>query len=220
MPGKLTCILAAILISMTCSKQNSKSTSADILRIVECGTDSLQSRDYFPGTENKLYSTTTQYFNSKIQTFVYYYDVDKRKVNEIKSYVAQRIYGNYFEFYKSGMLKTFCFYVGGSGNCSRLMRFNPDGDLISEDGTPFVDYITTGTNFQLLLSQLFFDTLAVEIATKNSAYQPISLKRSALQPPVLEASVPKTIDPIFMRIKAVSKYTKQETIYNDTLIFR
>jgi hypothetical protein len=209
------------LLMTECTGGRSGYKASVILRSTEKGTDSTSKREYFPNSEKSLYAVSGNYYNVSAKTFIYYHDIDKRKVREIKNYMDGRLYGNYFEFYKTGFIKTYCFYTGKNKNSSRIMRYNESGNLLSEEGTAFVDHIMDGKgNISLYFSDLFCDSLRVKVSTRKSPAENLTLVRSSMQPFLKEANVKDTCDLFFFEITTVREGSHEKKIYNDTLAIR
>ena len=206
------------LIVISCSK-SININSNKILPILESGTDSTYKRKYFPNPNKSLYVIQASYCNAPIEVFVYYHDIDKKNVSEIKTYMIKKIYGHYFAFYHNGNLRQYCYYVGNGNNISYTREYTIDGKLEYEKGNPFVDYINDGKkNIELYFSTTFYDSLSVEISSsRNRVFQNLQLRKSSMQPMLLDCRLPITDSTLFLKIVAITNNPKETKIYNDTL---
>ena len=93
-------ILVMLIYCIGCAPENLPRANK-ITYLLEQGTDSTYNREYFPNPNKSLYAVLTKYYNAEINTFFYYYDIDKKSVSEIKTYMINNLYGHYFEFYRN-----------------------------------------------------------------------------------------------------------------------
>lgn len=201
---------------MGCAPENFPSANK-VRYLLEQGTDSTYNREYFPNPKKSLYAVLTKYYNADINTFFYYYDIDKKSVSEIKTYMINNLYGHYYEFYRNGNLMKYCYYIGSGDKCSYLKQFSNDGTLESEKGNPFVDYIQNDKNeIDMHFSTVFFDSLQVELSSGKAKAQKLDLRSSSMLPMLSESTISIT-DSIFY-LKIIGYIKKEKKIYNDTLI--
>ncbi len=210
----LTTLLITILSS--CNWQPVISSNK-IFNIIENGTDSTIRREYFPNPNKSLYLITTSYCNALINTYIYYHDIDKKKVREIETFLLKDKYGHHFEFYQNGILEEYCYYVGHKSESSYIRKYSESGKLIEEKGNPFVDYIKDEkNNIELHFSTVFFDSLSVEVRTKENNNK-LFLKPSKMQPMLLNGTVKGNAPIYFLRITAYSSMSNNIKVYNDTI---
>jgi hypothetical protein len=187
-----------------------------VIAIIEKGTDSTYKREYFPNPNKSLYVVLAKYFNAPVETFFYYHDIDKKTVSEIKTFMIKSLYGHYFEFYDNGKLRQYCYYVGSGNNTSYLKQYSKDGTLENEKGNPFVDYTRNDKKeLELHFSTVFFDSLSVELSSKNIQFQKIHLNPSSMLPMLSESVIPITDSIFYLKIIGYGK--KETKIYSDTL---
>jgi hypothetical protein len=187
-----------------------------VLTIIQNGTDSTYKKEYLPNPDKSLYVVLAKYYNAPIETFIYYHDIDKKRVSEIKTFMIKSLYGHHFEFYESGDLKQYCYYVGTGNYSSYVKQYALDGRLENESGNPFVDYVKNDKKeLELHFSTVFFDSLNVELSSKST--EPIELKlESSSMLPMLSESTIKISDSIFY-LKIMCFKRKEIKIYRDTL---
>jgi hypothetical protein len=209
-------IVTVILLSFLGCQSKEPPKVNKVIALIEKGTDSTYKREYFPNPRKSLYAVLSKYYNAPIETFLYYHDIDKKSVSEIKSFMIKSLYGHYFEFYNNGNLRQYCYYVGIGSNSSYTMYYSKDGRLESEQGNPFVDYIKNDKKqLELHFSTVFFDSLSVELSSKNISTHKINLRKSSMLPMLSEGIVPMADSVYYLKIVGFEK--KGSKVYTDTL---
>lgn len=208
-------VLIVLIFILGCQHGDVPNVHA-IINSVEMGTDSTYKREYFPNPHKSIYATMAKYYGAPIRTFVYYYDIDKKKVSEIKTYMIDSLYGHYFEFYANGNLKRYCYYVGSGKRFSYSMEYSKKGGLENKMGDPLVDYIKIGGNeVELYFSNVFFDSIQVEISSEYVKPHELVLEASAMLPMLSKAVMPAYKSLVYLKISGYRR--KGVKIYNDTL---
>ena len=210
-------IVILLLFITACNSKFSRISEGNILKQIEVGTDSTYKREYIPNPNKSLYAVFTHYFGAPVKTFVYYYDIDKKNVSEIKTYMMDKMYGHYFEFYNDGCLKQYTYMVGNNYN-SYVRKYTTDRKLELEEGTPYVDAIVDNNrNADLFFIKIFCDSLSVEVSSKNMPLKNLILTKSAMQPMLLEGRIRAVDTTYFLKITAIGNNFKERKIYNDTI---
>jgi hypothetical protein len=217
MKRKYQYISFLLVFAMACNNKNSNTNAKVILKNIEQGTDSTRTREYFHNNKTDLLKTFGYYHSAPVEISVFYNDTSDMKVGSIETYILNKPHGHYFEFYPNGNIKFYCYNIS-AGNNSYERHYTSEGKLSLEVGNPFVDWIFTNSDsVYMYFTTVFQDSFAVEVSTfKNAQIGELSLKKSQMQPMLLESTFPVTDSILFLKITA-SINNRKDTIYNDTL---
>jgi len=212
-------LLIILILLFECKNESSFYSAKNIVIGIEKGTDSTSVRSYYSYPKN-LRFTVSSYFGAQIITGINYFDTSGNKVRQIESTMAGIKYGHYFKFFESGNIETYYYKIGDGKNTRFVRKYGENGSLISEVGTPLVDYIPDEDNRKVTLffTDIFFDSLHVIFSTPSKTTGSVSLQKSAMQPFLLEGQVPDSIS--IFKITAIEKANRESKTYYDTLIVK
>ena len=162
-----------------------------------------------------MVSTYTSYFNSIYKTNISYF---QGKPLSIKGYLIDSLYGHYFEFSNNGIVKLYCYYTGSNNNTSFIRKFNKEGQLVYEQGNPFVDMIPSeNDSVDLFFSNPFYSRFIVDFSFGKNEKKELPLKSSSMQPMLLEDRVPSSDSMLYLSIITIENVGGNKKVYDDSL---
>jgi len=203
---------ASILV-LGCKNSGDAHKQSDQYQIIfENGTDSTLKRDY---QNKRIKECKTNYLGSIFRTEYHYNDSG---LSEIKGFLLDQSYGHFLEFYGNGVLKTYCYFTGDGNNCSYLRNYEENGHMIYKQGGPLVDEMRVEKDsMTLFYSTLFDDSVQTFVTFNNLPEMKIELKKSYMQPMLLEGKV-LLKDSIFkIRTYFVDKKYMDRHLHYDTV---
>jgi hypothetical protein len=205
-------ISSIVLFFSACQSKQTPSQAQYYLKAISRGTDSIIARGY--DSDGKLSYVKSKYLDAVFWTFL---DYSKNNIATIRGSLLDNKYGHYLEFYDNGALKGYRYYTGYRNTCSFDRRFSETGELQYKFGNPYVDHVEVeDDSVAYLFSLVLFDSVSV-YDLKSANHSSITLKNSTVQPLLMETVIPRNQLPKPIQIIAQGRWTREKSIYFDTL---